>query len=89
MPLAEDMRGFSPVARIARPISVDRNQVSSAAATAAMPRNMSGKAYLGCRPADSISLITVWVPISGTFGAPITRRLIEYSPTITRMPASR
>lgn len=97
MPCARAMRGLAPVARMASPNSVLRKRASKAAITVTMiSRASTRKVGRAGSPVAAISgfsqakkSITVGRFISGILGTPITRRLIENSAVIVRMPASR
>ena len=83
------MSGLSPVARIARPTSVCRNHTMSPRMTSATARKIPTLAKVPTSLSSRSGSNNVGWCRSGTFALPMIRRLIEYSATCVRMPASR
>ena len=88
-PLARAMRGFAPVARMARPYSEDRNSVRASVAAAATVPAATTFVTASPRPNHSKGVTTVACERSGTFGRPMMRRSTENRPIVVRMPARR
>ena len=82
------MPSLSPVARNARPTSVDRNQTSATTKTASSTARIPTDTQVPSSPLSRSGVNKVVVRSRGTFALPMIRRLIEYNAIWVKMPAS-
>ena len=88
MPCARAICSFVPVARIAEPVSVPKNQYKSAISVAEKTAPVISELRFFPAPVTSESrFISVATPKSGMFALPITLIFIEYKAIIVKMPA--
>ncbi len=71
------MRGLTPVARIASPISLPRKRTSRMATTATTTISTSGRTHKDGSPSASNGVRIVVSPSRARFGRPMTRMMIE------------
>ena len=89
MPCARAMRVLEPVARIARPRSVEKNQSVMNLQPTTITSSSAGRHQKSSMPAGCSWLNTVGSLMSGMLGPPMMRRLTENSAIIIRIEASR
>ena len=88
-PCARAMRAFAPVARIAKPVWVEKNQSIKNFAAITKPKITKGCIQYWLSNLSPIKpLYTLGSPIKGTLGEPMMRKFTEYKATITKIPAS-
>ena len=88
MPCARAIRGLAPVARMAKPVSVLKNQFNTNLISSVISSSTAAFCHMPLPNTGVNRSKMVFCPNSDTFGASPIRKLMEYSAVITIIPAN-